>query len=529
MNPDDMRLNRLTLLLLGVLTLLRLPLLSLTELVPDEAYYWDWSRRLSLGYYDQGPLIAYLIRITTSIFGTNEFGVRIGALLSSLGAVWACVLLAKRIYSPLAGFLTALFLSLTPLMTVGSLISTYDPPLVFCWAWAILMLHKALFSEDLQTQNRDWMFAGVFTGLGFLSKHTMLLLAPCLLLFLLLSKPHRRWLSRPQPYLAFGLCLLLYSGAFYWNAQNHWWTFRHLLFLAGKTPGTFLKRFGDFLGSQALLLGPVLFLGTLWAGKKNPLPTSPLHQEEERNESALLLAEEKQSRASSSQLFLVCMGLPVFLFFCVMTLKSKVQGNWGPCAWLSLTVLFAGIVSERFSQKAYRRLTWATVSTGLFLTLALLSPGLRKGIGVKIPPDIDLFNTAYGWRDMASRIQGLRDEAKQEGRTVFLAGSGYQYPALMAFYLPDHPETFDLFLHYRLTMYAAHVERLKAHLGEDCLWINDTKAEDADLRQIFTRVEWLAPVPVWRRPYADTPIRTLYIAKCYGYRRYTGIEWAVGG
>ena len=522
---DNPNWNRRTFWLLLCVTLLRLPLLSAIEFSPDEAYYWDWSRRLALGYYDQGPLIAYLIRATTALFGTTEFGVRIGVLFATLGAVWFSVLLARRVFSPFAGFLTALFLSVTPLVTVGSLIATYDPPLVFCWAWAVLGLHTALFSDfkaNPNAQNRAWLIAGIATGFGFLSKHTMLLLAPSLVVFLWLSKPHRRWLTRPQPYLAFALCLLMYSGVFYWNFEHHGWTFRHLLFLAGKTPGTFLKRFGDFIGSQAVLLGPVLFLGALSVGRWAWKPQTLLDQAGED-------ANAKRRTPDAQLLFLLCMGLPVFLFFCLLTLKSKVQGNWCPCAWLSLTVLFAGRLAENFERKGARQTTFATVATGFFLTLVLLSPGLRKSIGIRIPADTDLSNTAYGWREMAAHVQKLRDEAKREGRTVFLAGNGYQFPALMAFYLPDHPETFDLFLHYRLTMYAASVENLKSHLGEDCLWINENPSEDPYLREIFTKVEWQTPIPIWRRPYNDVPIRTLYIAKCYGYRRYVGLDWAEGG
>ncbi len=514
MSPESTRWNRLTFLLLGVLTLLRLPLLSAIEFSPDEAYYWDWSRRLALGYYDQGPLIAYLIRLTTTLFGTTEFGVRIGVLLCCLGAVGCCVWLAVRIFSPRAGFLTALFLSATPLMTVGSLIATYDPPLVFFWALTLCFLHNALFSEGAKQQNRSWILAGAAAGLGFLAKHTLLLIAPCLIVFLLWSPPHRKWLFRPQPYAAFLLCLLLYAGVFYWNVHHHWWTFRHLLFLAGKTPGSFPKRFGDFLGSQALLLGPVLFLGSLFACRRTP----NLHR-----------PAPLASAPDAQRLFLICMGLPVFLFFCGLTLKSKVQGNWGPFAWLSLTVLFAGRLSEQWGKSPVRKTAWAVLGTSVFLTLALLLPGLRTALGIRISPDVDLSNTAYGWREMARHVQTLREKASQKGRPLFLAGNGYQFPALMAFYLPDHPQTFDLFLNYRLTMYAASVEDLKAHLGEDCLWINENQVEDPLLRRIFTRVEWQTPIPIWRRPYSDTPIRTLFIARCFGYRLYTGLAWAKGG
>ena len=124
----------------------------------------------------------------------------------------------------------------------------------------------------------------------------------------------------------------------------------------------------------------------------------------------------------------------------------------------------------------------------------------------------------------------MRVEMEREsGHKVFIAGNGYQYAALMAFYLPDHPDTHDLFLHFRLTMYAAHVQDLKRHLGEDCLFINSGEVDDADLRLIFTDVAWQRPYDIWRRPFYREPVATIHIAKCRGFRRYVGLQWARGG
>ena len=123
----------------------------------------------------------------------------------------------------------------------------------------------------------------------------------------------------------------------------------------------------------------------------------------------------------------------------------------------------------------------------------------------------------------------MRKEMVAQGRNVFLASNGYQYCALMAFYLPDHPETHDLFLHFRLTMYAAYVERLKGKLGQDCIFINENVLDEKDLRQLFRRVEWDPPLPIYRRPYHDEPIRRVRIARCYDFWRYVGLEWAEGG
>ncbi|HLV79250.1 MAG TPA: glycosyltransferase family 39 protein, partial [Chthonomonadaceae bacterium] len=350
----DRRWEWAALLFLAVTTGLRLLALSRTELAPDEAYYWDWSRHLAPGYYDQGPMIAYVIRVTTALFGTNEFGVRFGALAASLGTLLCAYALARRIFSPLAGFLTVLLLGLTPLMAVGSQIATYDPPLVFFWALAALFLERALFAPSERAQRAAWLWAGVAAGLGFLSKHTMLLLAPCLLLFLVLSPAHRRWLRRPEPYLAFLITLLLYSGVFWWNAHHHWWTFQHLLFLTGKSSGAPLRRLGDFLGSQALLLGPALFVAAIAAG------------------GAGLRAPDAHDRAAGKRLFLACLGMPVFLFFCLLAFKAKVQGNWAPFAWVTPTILWAGWAAARLERSGRA----ARQAAGLAGLLAVTSGAL---------------------------------------------------------------------------------------------------------------------------------------------------------
>ena len=123
----------------------------------------------------------------------------------------------------------------------------------------------------------------------------------------------------------------------------------------------------------------------------------------------------------------------------------------------------------------------------------------------------------------------VREEMAREDKPAFVATNSYQYSGLMAFYLPDHPKTFKLYLHTRLSMYAAHIEELKAHIGENAVYVNDNQVEDAYLREIFERVEWDTPMPIRRPTYSKEPIRTLQIARCYGFRRYVGLDWAEGG
>src|SRR5262249_31397333 len=58
-------------LILGI-SLLRILYLAFDcpfDLASDEANYWDWSRHLDWSYYSKGPLVAWLIRLSCTLFG----------------------------------------------------------------------------------------------------------------------------------------------------------------------------------------------------------------------------------------------------------------------------------------------------------------------------------------------------------------------------------------------------------------------------------------------------------------------------
>ncbi len=516
---ETRRWNRAATLLILLTTIPRLAALSSLQLSPDEAYYWDWSRRLALGYYDQGPMIAYLIRASTTLFGVTEFGVRFSVLACSFALLVCVYVLGRRCFSARVGFMATVLLALTPLVTAGSLIATYDPPLALFWTAAAMALERAFFAPDAPEQRRAWLWAGVWAGCGLLSKHTMVLIGPCLFLFVLLVPRHRVWLRRPEPYAACGIVLLLYTGVLWWNAHHHWWTFGHLLFLTHHSSSPALHRFGDYLGSQALLVGPVLFLAAVGLGWR---AMRPIHHEPGARPSDLDVQCERRC-------LLAALGLPVFLFFCLMALKTKVQGNWAICAWVTPAILAAEWAVGADAGRAWIRRMCALALPGALVTLLLVSPALRLRLGIRLDPETDISNSTVGWRETALRVETYRQESARQGRRLFLAGNGYQYPAELAFYLPDHPDTRDLFLHNRLTMYAAYVEELKGHLGEDALYLNDNRVEDPYLRSLFTSVEWAESLPIYRRPIYQEPVRQVQMAHCRGFRRYVGLEWADGG
>ena len=77
-------------------------------LVPDETNYWQWSRHLALGYHDQAPLIAWAIKLTTSILGHTETGVRLPSVFALTVASAYLIMTAYRYVGAYAAWATAL-------------------------------------------------------------------------------------------------------------------------------------------------------------------------------------------------------------------------------------------------------------------------------------------------------------------------------------------------------------------------------------------------------------------------------------
>src|SRR5581483_12220799 len=89
--------------------LLRLIYSSQVELLPEEAYYWNYARHLDIGYLDHPPMVAWLIRLGTAVFGDTEFGVRIGAVCCGAVASFFVYRLTRNLFDE-ASALVALVL-----------------------------------------------------------------------------------------------------------------------------------------------------------------------------------------------------------------------------------------------------------------------------------------------------------------------------------------------------------------------------------------------------------------------------------
>ncbi len=208
------------LFIISISLLLRLFFISYNDLLVEEAYYWNYAKHLDLSYLDHPPMVAVLIKLTTSLFGTHEFSVRIASLLCWLLTAFYSFKLTQLITRG-TGLYAVLLLAILPFFFLHSLVMTPDAPLIGCWSATIYCLYRALVLDEPQY----WYTAGLWLGLGLLSKYTIVLLGPATLLYLCIVPTARRWLTRREPYLAVLITTLFFTPVIYWNATHEWVSF----------------------------------------------------------------------------------------------------------------------------------------------------------------------------------------------------------------------------------------------------------------------------------------------------------------
>ena len=141
------RLRQAAILSIAYLLALRLVYLGQVELIPQEAYYWNYAEHLDLGYLDHPPLVAWLIAAAKHLHG-SEFFVRLPAVAS-----WALMLVFSFRYAQdLAGqataLRTALLATVLPYFFAVGVFVTPDSPLAAAWAAALFYLRRALLADD---------------------------------------------------------------------------------------------------------------------------------------------------------------------------------------------------------------------------------------------------------------------------------------------------------------------------------------------------------------------------------------------
>ena len=207
----------------ALVTLARAIAAAKVPLTGDEAYYWEWSKHLALGYADHPPMVAYLIA-PFQWATANPLLVRLPFVACGVVATLAAAATAKRLAGDeRAGMVTALAMTLAPMLSVGFVLATPDGPLMAGWALCLYLTVRASQTHD----RRDYGLLGVAIAFALLSKMFAWALVFGIVAWSL--APSRRNLWREGLWLSFATALVLMLPFGVWNAQNHWITFTFAL------------------------------------------------------------------------------------------------------------------------------------------------------------------------------------------------------------------------------------------------------------------------------------------------------------
>ncbi len=457
------------------------------ELAADEAHYWEWARRPALSYYSKGPGVAWVIAVSTGLFGDNESAVRLPAVVSHgvamVGVAGLAVALGR---DRRAGFYAAMLWVLTPAFWAMGQFMTIDMPFVACWALACWVGWYALASapgclpgdaikpvnppargSGRSTTVWPWLMLGLVLGVGFLFKYTIVLLLPGLAGFAAVQ----RWRGRRIGWIGPLLCATVFALAclpvIIWNTSHGWPTLRHLLGHLHAPGGDIAPRQWSYnplwtmsmLGMQLGAIGPpivvlviVSLLRCIGAGG---------------NRETACTCEAAPARCSGRAGYVLWCGGPIFLFYLVVSFVTDVEGNWPLPAWVTMIGLAGAVLPGAMDEYRRRVIDWLNLpeprpKAGFFRAKpeTAMQIGWHWAIGWGMAAAVLI--SCGGWLvhlpggqrlPGADRITGHRRRAMQihraagalaerTGQSPLIIADNYRKASWLAFYLPDQPTVY---------------------------------------------------------------------------------------
>lgn len=307
----------------------------------DETYYWLWSKKLGLSYFDHPPMVAYMIKMTTW-FSDDPMFVRLSAALLISGTAYFLYMLAKKIFDEKAAIYTFYIFLSSIIVLVGSTLITPDIPLMFFWS---LTLYSAYVY--LEEDNKKYaLLTGLAAGAMLLSKYTGILPLFTLIVYILIYK--REAFKDRYLYFALAIAVVVFSPVLYWNYLHDFISFTFQMKHGVETAEKVFqgKAFFEFIGLQFALFHPLYLLPLFY-----------------------FIFRDK-SWFERKKVFLLLPFLFVFLFFSYNAAFKEANAQWAAGAYLSGAVL----LGHYMAMYNFKKLLIGAVSFSAFLLIILKTP-----------------------------------------------------------------------------------------------------------------------------------------------------------
>jgi dolichol-phosphate mannosyltransferase len=424
---------------------LRLVYLGSVELLPEETYYWNYSRHLDIGYLDHPPMVAWLIRIGTAAFGQSQFGVRAGALCCGVITSIFTYRLTRNLFDEATALAAVVLAQVLPFFFLSGLLMTPDAPLTAAWAASLYYLERALVAG----RSSAWWRVGFSLGIGAISKYSIGLLVPVTLAFTLWDRNSRHWWRRWEPYVAALLAFAVFSPVIIWNAQHDWASFafqtsRRL----AEAPRFALHK---LVASALILITPTgvlavaaALMGGSAAGDAGNSPGGDPGATAGGSPGAN--AGGGNGDAARRRLFINMAILVPLAVFALFSLRHEVKLDWTGALWIAaLPVMAAGMISSGAALsglRAWVRSAWAPTLVTMLLIygaglhyLVLGLPGLGYNKHIELIP--------VGWREFSRQITETTAAIRREtGSDPLIVGMDrYAIASELAFYGAERTES----------------------------------------------------------------------------------------
>jgi 4-amino-4-deoxy-L-arabinose transferase-like glycosyltransferase len=288
------------------------------------------------------------------------------------------------------------------MISILSLVSTPDVPLILCWTVTLIFLHNAVFYE----KKSYWIWAGILTGLSFDSKYTAVFLIFGLVGFLLISRKYRHNLFSGWFLLFLVSFAVTVLPVYIWNARNGFASFKFQSEARVNSMEGFhisITDFGGVIGHQSALLSPILLFSFFYL----------LYR---------LIRKYKWKFAliPDGQLFLLSFFVPLFLGFLFLSFFYWVKINWMMPAYISGIIWLC-----RYWKKKWIRIQ-------LVFSLILHLAFAAEVIFYIVPVRSD--DTWFGWKDFARQVSLVRTE---HPAAFIFSADDYKTSAVLNFFLDE--------------------------------------------------------------------------------------------
>ena len=311
--------------LLG-LTIFRVLIVGLNtlDLGPDEAQYWRWSEAFDWGYYSKPPLIAWIIGITTSVFGDSEWAIRLSPPFLHTTISVMLLFLGREMFDTRVGIAAAFTWALMPAVWLSSTIMSTDATLLPLWTLSLLFLWR-------MRESPNWGNAlglGIAVGAGFLAKYAMIYMLLGIALAAIVDRPTRQALLSKYGLLVVAAGVIVMAPHIIWNVSNGFKTVGHTADNAnwGTEPWNLARGWASgskFLIDQLGVFGPLNLLALL---------------------SAVIVMSMEQLRSDPRIRWLACFILPPLLIISVQAIISRAHANWAATAYPAAAILLSHLL-----------------------------------------------------------------------------------------------------------------------------------------------------------------------------------------